>query len=222
MIFARLNVDEQRRIADKFGVLTIPLLKVFCNGRSVIDRAGFMPEPELRKFVDMATSETQSCVSNSTMLLNAKISEPETEQDLLLKSKTIAIVGLSKDQMKDSYSVAEYLKGRGYRIIPINPTAKEILGEKAYPTLLEIPAELAKRIDVVDIFRPSDQVPPIVDHAIELRKKFGTNPRAVWMQLGIENPAAAEKARKAGLSVTQDMCIAVEHRRRTFLSRSGG
>jgi len=135
------------------------------------------------------------------------------EVELLLGSKTIEVVGLSKDPSKESYSVSQYLKEQGYRIIPVNPTAPEILGERAYPSLLEIPAEEARRIEVVDIFRPSEQVPPIVEQAIRLRKVDGANPKMIWMQLGIENPAAAEVARRAGMEVVQNLCVRTEHRR---------
>jgi thioredoxin len=214
--FAKLNVDDQPEIAAKFGVLTIPLIKVFCSQRSAAERTGFMPEAQLRVFIEQTIRETPTCIANSSILVNAKISRPGSEQDVLMASKVIAIVGLSKDPNKDSYSVAEYLRSRGYEIIPVNPTATEILGVKAYPSLIDIPEVLAKTIDIVDIFRPSDQVPPVVDQAISLRQKYGTNPRAVWMQLGIENPEAAAKAVTAGLEVTQNMCVAVEHRRRTL------
>jgi len=135
------------------------------------------------------------------------------EVELLLGSKTIAVVGLSKDPSKESFSVSQYLKEQGYRIIPVNPTASEILGERAYPSLLEIPAEEARGIEIVDIFRPSEQVPPIVEQAIQLRKVGGANPKMIWMQLGIENPAAAEVARRAGIAVVQNLCVRTEHRR---------
>ena len=135
------------------------------------------------------------------------------EVELLLGSRTIAVVGLSKDPSKESFSVSQYLKEQGYRIIPVNPTASEILGERAYPSLLEIPAEEARRIEVVDVFRPSEQVPPIVEQAIQLRKADGANPKMIWMQLGIENPAAAEAARRAGMAVVQNLCVRTEHRR---------
>ncbi|MDE1852526.1 MAG: CoA-binding protein [Thaumarchaeota archaeon] len=215
-VFAKLNVDDQPEIAAKFGVLTIPLIKVFCTQRSVAESAGLVPESKLRAFIEQVIKDTPACVANSSILVNAKVSPPGSDQDVLMTSKVIAIVGLSKDPNKDSYSVAEYLKSRGYRIIPVNPTATEILGEKAYPSLIDIPEELAGTIDIVDIFRPSDLVLPVVDQAIRLRQKSGTKPRAVWMQLGIENPEAAANAAKAGLMVTQNMCVAVEHRRRSL------
>ncbi|MCS7117108.1 MAG: CoA-binding protein [Nitrososphaerota archaeon] len=129
-----------------------------------------------------------------------------------LKFKTIAIVGLSRDPSKDSYRVAEYLKANGYRIIPINPFVDEVLGEKCYKSLLEIPEDIQKMIEVVDIFRPSEDVLPIVEQAIQLRQKYG-KPYFIWMQLGIVNNEAAELAKKAGLKVIMDKCMMIEHKR---------
>lgn len=131
----------------------------------------------------------------------------------LLNSKTVAVVGLSKDPAKASHDVAAYLKSHGYRIIPVNPTADEVLGEKSYKSLLDIPEQVAREIDVVDIFRPSQDVPPIVDQAIQLHEKLG-RPTAVWMQLGIINEAAAQKAKESGLDVVMDNCMKIEHGRR--------
>lgn len=124
---------------------------------------------------------------------------------LLASARTVAVVGLSNTPERDSYQVASYLKQHGYRIVPVNPGVSEILGEKAYPNLLAIPAEV--RIDVVDIFRRPDAIPAIVDEAIARGVK------AVWMQLGLAVNAAADKARQAGLQVVMDRCIKVEHAR---------
>lgn len=121
-------------------------------------------------------------------------------------------MGLSRDPSKDSYRVAEYLKKKGFRIVPVNPTAQEILGEKSYKNLLEIPLEIRESIDIVDIFRPSQEVLPIVEQAIQL-KRLHSNLCAVWMQLGIINEQAAELARKAGLAVIMDKCMMQEHKR---------
>jgi len=122
---------------------------------------------------------------------------------ILRDSKTIAVVGLSPKPERDSYDVARYLQQAGYKIIPINPRAEEILGEKAYPDLASAP----EKIDVVDIFRRSEHVGPIVDKAIEAGA--GT----VWMQLGIINEGASQKATEAGLHVVMDLCILREHKR---------
>jgi predicted CoA-binding protein len=133
-------------------------------------------------------------------------------KEILTKYKTVAIVGLSRDPSKDSYRVGEYLKNHGFHIIPVNPTADEILGEKSHKSLLDIPAETQKTIEIVDIFRPSVEVVPIIEQAIELKKKYGV-PFVVWMQLGIINEQAAEKAREAGLIVVMDNCMMRQHKR---------
>jgi len=132
----------------------------------------------------------------------------EEIKSILKKYKTIAVVGLSKDPAKDSHRVAKYLKAKGYRIIPINPSADVILGEKCYKSLLDVP----ETVEIVDIFRPAKDVPPIVDQAIELKRRLG-NPRVIWMQLGIVNEEAAERARNANLTVVMDKCMMKEHKR---------
>ncbi len=124
--------------------------------------------------------------------------------DLLRSSRTIAVVGLSDNPMRPSHGVSAYMQSQGYRIIPVNPQADEVLGEKAYSSLLDVP----EPIDIVDIFRRSEFVPEIVDQAIQLKA------RAIWMQEGVVHEAAAEKARKAGLFVIMDSCILLEHRAR--------
>jgi len=140
------------------------------------------------------------------------LSEKDTIKSILENYKTVAIVGLSKDPAKDSFEVAKFLQSKGYRIIPINLSADQILGEKSYPSLLEMPEELQKRVDVVDVFRPSADVPSIVDQAVQLRKNHG-KPFAVWMQLGIVNKEAAKKAEDAGLTVVMDRCMRLEIRK---------
>jgi len=122
---------------------------------------------------------------------------------ILLSAKTVASVGLSSNRAKESYGIAEYLKGQGYHIIPVNPTTGEVLGEKAYPDLESVP----EKIDVVQVFRKPEDVPPVVDSAIKVGAKV------VWMQEGIVNEEAAEKARAAGLQVVMDACMRVTHRR---------
>ena len=122
---------------------------------------------------------------------------------VLKSGKTIAVVGLSGSRMRPSYGVAEYMQRAGYRIIPVNPQESEVLGEKCYPRLEDIP----EPIDIVDVFRRSEFVPDIVDSAIAVGAK------TVWMQEGVIHAAAAEKARQAGLSVVMDRCILKEHAR---------
>jgi predicted CoA-binding protein len=133
-------------------------------------------------------------------------------KEILTKYKTIAVVGLSRELGKDSHRVSAYLKNHGFRIIPVNPFADEVLGEKSYKSLLDIPPEVQKTIEVVDIFRPSKDVPLIVEQAIKLKKMHG-KPYVVWMQLGIVNEQAAEAAEKAGLIVVMDRCMMIEHKR---------
>jgi len=113
---------------------------------------------------------------------------------LLRDSKTIAVVGLSDNPSRDSHRVSSYLQSQGYRIIPVNPTIDEVLGEKSYPDLTSVP----EPIDLVDIFRRSELVPPVVDEAIELGVKY------IWMQDGVINPEAAAKAEAAGIPVVLD------------------
>ena len=124
--------------------------------------------------------------------------------EILQNSKTIAVVGLSANPSRASYGVAAYMQGAGYRIIPVNPNEREVLGEKSYARLEDVP----EKVDIVNIFRRPEDVPPVVESAIRI------GARTVWMQLGITNDSAAEKARTAGLNVVEDKCIMVERRRR--------
>lgn len=125
----------------------------------------------------------------------------EEIKEILKNSKTIAVVGLSTDPSKASYMVAEYLMNNGYKIIPVNPSATEILGKKSYPDLKSIP----EKIDIVDIFRKEEAIPQIVDEAIEVGAKI------IWMQQGLCHNKSADKARTAGLKVVMNKCIKVEH-----------
>jgi predicted CoA-binding protein len=129
---------------------------------------------------------------------------PDQVKQILLDTKTIAVVGMSTRPERPSHDVPKYLKEHGYRIIPVNPSTTEILGEKAYPDLLAIPPDL--KIDTVEIFLPSDQVPPIVEQAIQI------GARVVWMQEGVRNESAAKRAEEAGLLVVQDRCMRAAHR----------
>jgi predicted CoA-binding protein len=131
--------------------------------------------------------------------------EDEDIKELLSSSRIIAVVGCSTNPEKDAHKVPLYMKNAGYRVIPVNPFAEEILGEKAYKSLLDIPDDI--EVDIVNVFRPSKDVPPIAEDAI----KIGA--RALWLQLGIRNDEAAEKAEAAGLKVVQNRCIKVEHGR---------
>lgn len=129
----------------------------------------------------------------------------EEIKKILSSSKTIAVIGISPKEDRPSYIVASYLKSKGYRIIPVRPDEEWILGEKVYRSLLEIPKEI--RVDVVDIFRRSEDVPPIVEEAVQRGIKV------VWMQEGVIHKEAGEKAEKAGLKVVMDRCMKKEHQR---------
>ncbi len=124
--------------------------------------------------------------------------------ELLRTARVIAVVGLSSRRRRPSFGVAQFLQSVGYRIIPVNPNETEVLGEKAFARLEDI----REKIDIVDIFRRSEEVPPVVESAIRLGAK------AVWMQEGVVHPQSAEHARHAGLFVVMDACILKEHRKR--------
>lgn len=137
------------------------------------------------------------------------MSESEVTE-ILNKYKVIAIVGLSNQLGKPSHRVGAYLKQHGYKIIPVNPTIDKVFGEKSYKSLLDIPADIQKTIDIVDIFRKSEDVPIVVEQAIQLKRTVG-RPYVVWMQLDIVNEKAAEMAKQAGLEVVMDKCLMKEH-----------
>ena len=124
--------------------------------------------------------------------------------ELLKRTKTIAVVGLSDSPLRPSYGVSAYMQSHGYKIIPVNPSIKGSLGEKAVASL----AEVEEKIDMVDVFRRSEYVPDLVDEAIRLKVP------AIWLQEDVIHEEAAEKARKAGIFVVMDKCILKEHRRR--------
>jgi predicted CoA-binding protein len=129
----------------------------------------------------------------------------EELKETLSNCKTVAVVGISPKEDRPSYIVASYLKSKGYRIIPVRPDGELILGEKVYRSLSEIPKEIG--VDVVDIFRKSEEVPPIVEEAVQRGAKV------VWMQEGVIHHEAGEKAEKAGLKVVMDRCMKKEHQR---------
>lgn len=124
--------------------------------------------------------------------------------EVLKKAKNIAVVGLSSSPLRPSYGVAAYLQTHGYRIIPVNPNIRGALGEKAYPTLAEVP----EKIDIVNVFRRADFVPDVVDEVLRLKLPV------LWMQEDVVNEEAAKKARDAGVFVVMDRCILKEHRKR--------
>lgn len=133
--------------------------------------------------------------------------EKDTHSDEQIKKiyalKNIAVVGMSKNPEKAAHYVPKYLAEQGYNIIPVNPTASEILEKKCYPNLLDIPVQ----IDIVDVFRPSDQVRPVIEEAIKMK------PKVIWLQEGIHDPDAESIAKKAGIDVIFNRCMLAEHQR---------
>ncbi len=125
----------------------------------------------------------------------------EEMKEMLTTMNTIAVVGLSSDPGRPSHQVAKYMQDHGYRVIPVNPNEEQILGEKCYPSLLDVP----EQIDIVNVFRRSETVLPIAQEAVKAGAK------ALWLQMGIVNEQAAETARNGGLKVVMDRCIKVEH-----------
>ena len=134
----------------------------------------------------------------------ASFPQPDPITDLLQHTKTIAVVGLSNDPWRTSHGVSAYMQSQGYRIIPVNPQIESCLGERAYPSLLDVP----EKIDLVNIFRRSEFVEEVVDQAIQLKVP------AIWMQEDVIHEKAAAKARQAGIFVVMDRCILKEHRAR--------
>jgi len=148
-----------------------------------------------------------ACGANGTMMvLRPDGYQPSADPilDILKKAKTIAVVGISSKPFRPSFGVSEYLKNTGYTIIPVNPQETEVHGLKCYASLEDVPGS----VDVVDVFRRSEEVPPVADAAIRKGAKV------LWLQQGIIHEAAGEKARAAGLIVVMDGCMLVEHRRR--------
>ena len=131
--------------------------------------------------------------------------EADRIAELLNSAKTIAVVGLSDSPLRTSYGVSQYMQSQGYRIIPVNPSITESLGEKPYASLLDVP----EKIDIVNVFRRSEFVPEVVEEAIRLKVP------AIWMQEGVVHEESAEKARQAGILVVMDRCILKEHLKRS-------
>ena len=132
------------------------------------------------------------------------LSQSDPIRELLERARTIAVVGLSNNPFRPSHGVSAYMQAQGYKIVPVNPTITEALGEKSFASILDVP----EKIDIVNIFRRPEFVEAIVDQAIQLKIS------AVWMQEGVVNEKAAEKARQAGMFVVMDLCILKEHRAR--------
>ena len=133
---------------------------------------------------------------------------------ILSSTRTVAVVGLSDKPDRDSHSVAAYLQSMGYRVVPVNPAVPQVLGEPSYPSLSAIPPDVP--VDLVDVFRRSDQVPSIVDEALARQVPV------IWLQLGVEHPEATRRARAAGTTVIENRCIRTEHQRLGIPRRAPG
>ena len=132
--------------------------------------------------------------------------------DVVRKYKVIAVVGASKNPEKDAHSIPAYLRERGYTIIPVNPTTDSIDGQKAYHSLAEIPPEMAREVDVVDVFRPSEELPQVAEQVAQMKKRTG-RPFVFWGQLGLENEEAKKILAAAGVDYVMDKCMKVEHQK---------
>jgi len=132
------------------------------------------------------------------------VNEPDRIRRALETAETVAVIGCSPDPTRPSHEIAQYLQRQGYRVVPVNPGHREILGERCYPSLSAIPAEV--RVDVVDVFRRSEHVAGIADEAIARGVPF------VFLQLGVVDPGAAERLEKSGIGLAMDRCILIEHR----------
>ena len=152
----------------------------------------------------MAGSEENDAFWENVSVETMKTTATDEIGELLKRTKTIAVVGLSDSPLRPSYGVSAYMQSQGYKIIPVNPSIKGSLGEKAVASL----ADVEEKIDMVDVFRRSEYVPDLVDEAIRLKVP------AIWLQEDVIHEEAAERARKAGIFVVMDKCILKEHRRR--------
>ncbi len=128
----------------------------------------------------------------------------------MTKYRTVAVVGASKNPEKEANTVPAYLMDHGYNIIPVNPTTDTVLGLKSYPSLADIPSELAKKVEVVDVFRPSEEFPQVAKQVVEMKKRTG-RPYVFWGQLGLENDEAKKILAEAKVDYVMDKCMRVEH-----------
>lgn len=144
---------------------------------------------------------------SQTMFPSSTISPSE----VLKKYKVLAVVGASKNPEKEAFKVPQYMKQHGYRIIPVNPTADEILDEKVYPALPELPVEIAKQVEIVNVFRPSEELPQVAQQVVDMKKQYG-RPFVYWAQLGLENDEAKKLLSKNGIPYVMNACARVVHR----------
>jgi predicted CoA-binding protein len=131
-------------------------------------------------------------------------------KEVLRKYRIIAVVGASKNPEKDANTVPAYLMEHGYTIIPVNPTAENILGVKAYPSLLSLPSQIASKLEVVNVFRPSEELPEVARQTVEVKKNYG-RPYVFWAQLGLYNEEAAKILSQAGIDYVMDACMRIVH-----------
>jgi uncharacterized protein len=131
--------------------------------------------------------------------------------EVLRKYKTIAVVGASKNPQKDANTVPQFMKDRGYKIIPVNPTADEIVGEKSYPSLMDLPSDLASKVEIVDVFRPSEELPQVAQQVVDFYKKTG-RPVVFWAQLGLENEEAKQILTKNKIPYIMNACLRIVSR----------
>jgi len=132
-------------------------------------------------------------------------------REVLRKYKTIAVVGASKNPQKDANTVLQFMKDHGYKIIPINPTADEIVGEKAYPSLMDLPSDLASKVELVDVFRPSEELPQVAQQVVDMHRKYG-RPLVFWAQLGLENEEAKQILLKNQIPYIMNACLRIVQR----------
>ena len=132
-------------------------------------------------------------------------------REVLRKYRTIAVVGASKNPTKDAYTVPLFMKERGYKILPINPTADEIVGERSYPSLADLPPDLANKVELVDVFRPSEELPQVAQQVVDMHRKYG-RPFVFWAQLGLENEDAKELLTKNKIPYIMNACLRIVQR----------
>lgn len=132
-------------------------------------------------------------------------------REVLKKYKTIAVVGASKNPQKDAYTVPQFMKDHGFTIVPINPTADEIVGERAYPSLVDLPLEIARKVEIVDVFRPSEELPQVAQQVVDFHRKYG-RPFVFWAQLGLENEEAKQILSKNQIPYIMNTCLRIVQR----------
>ncbi|TMI59509.1 CoA-binding protein [Candidatus Bathyarchaeota archaeon] len=158
----------------------------------------------------LATGQQGRAEASTTSQVHGP-STTTSPREILKKYDVIAVVGASKNPEKEAYTVPAYMKEHGYMIVPVNPTADEILGEKAYKSLMDLPPDLAKKVDIVDVFRPSEELPQVAQQVIEMRKKYG-RPFAFWAQLGLENEEAKKMLSQSKIPYVMNACLRVVHK----------